>query len=338
MLPNAVAEFVHESVLAGPVIEYLSVRDHATYVDATLGGGGHAAAILAATPLARLIGVDRDLDALAAARDRLAPFGDRVRLVHGRFGELPRLLRELGVAQVDGIVVDLGVSSPQLDRADRGFSFTRDGPIDMRMDRTTGPTALELVKSLDGDALAAVLSELGEERHARKVARAIKDWLRATASAAAPTTTQLADVVVRTIPIAEQRRSKIHAATRTFQALRMAVNRELDELDGLLAAFPDLLAPGGRCVAISFHSLEDRLVKNRFRDLAWTSSLPPRLAVEAGERVLPVVEVLTKKPITAADAELAHNPRARSAKLRACARTAAPNVPATGSAGSPRRP
>jgi 16S rRNA (cytosine1402-N4)-methyltransferase len=323
---NAVADFAHDSVLLDEVLSYLSVRDRETYVDATIGAGGHAAAILARAN-ARVIAIDRDPDALVAARARLASFGDRVRFVHGRFGDLREHVRD----PVAGIVVDLGVSSPQLDRAERGFSFTRAGPIDMRMDPTTGPTALELARSLDESALAAILRELGEERHAKKIARVVKDALRADAL---HTTTELAALCARAIPIAEQRRSKVHPATRTFQALRIATNRELDELARFLAAFPDVLVPGGRCVAISFHSLEDRLVKTRFRELAWTSSLPPKLAAAAGERVAPVALVLTKKPVVAAEAEVARNPRARSAKLRACERTSAPNVP-TGSTLAP---
>jgi len=237
---------------------------------------------------------------------------------------MSRLLRELSVAQVDGIVLDLGVSSPQLDRAERGFSFMKQGPLDMRMDPSRGQTALELIDELDGDALGEVISELGEERHARKIARLIKDAVRADKL---HTTTELADLVSLAIPAKEQRMSKIHPATRTFQALRIAVNQELDELAAVLAAFPELLAPGGRCVVISFHSLEDRLVKNAFRDLAWTTSLPDKLARAAGERIAPVVEVLTKRPVSGSEAEVARNPRARSAKLRACERTTAPNVP-----------
>jgi 16S rRNA (cytosine1402-N4)-methyltransferase len=315
-----VAEFAHESVLVDEVLSYLSVRDHETYVDATVGGGGHAEAILRAAG-ARVIAIDRDAEALAAAADRLAPFGDRARFVRGAFGDLRALVTE----PVAGIVVDLGVSSPQLDRAERGFSFTRAGPIDMRMDASSGPTALDLVRSLDETALATAIAEYGEERHAKRVSRAIKAALR---DGALHTTIDLAAAITRAIPIVEQRKSKIHPATRTFQALRIATNGELEQLERLLDAFPDLLAPGGRFVAISFHSLEDRLTKNRLRDLAWTSSLPPRLAAEAGERSAAVCEILAKKPVEASDAEVARNPRARSAKLRACARTSAPNVPA----------
>ena len=308
--------FVHSSVLLREVLEYLTPRDGEVYVDCTVGGGGHSEAILrAAKP--RMIGVDRDPAALAATRERL---GDRIELVHGELGDIARILSELNIPQVNGFLLDLGVSSPQLDHADRGFSFSQGGPLDMRMDPTRGPTALELIRETDVDDLAALLSELGEERHAKKIARMIKEAERLE------TTSDLAAICARAIPTIEQRKSKIHPATRTFQALRIAVNRELDQLESFLAAFPDLLAPGGRCVVISFHSLEDRLVKNCFRDLEWTSSLPPKLAAEAGERIEPVVEVLTRKAVFASDDEIAANPRARSARLRACVRTSAPNA------------
>src|SRR5262249_29085865 len=204
------------------------------------------------------------------------------------------------------------------------FSFAKAGPLDMRMDPTTGETALELLRRLDVEALGELILELGEERYGKKISRAIKEAVKADRIA---TTTDLATVIAAVIPIAEQRRSKIHPATRTFQALRIAVNRELEQLERFLAGFPDLLAPGGRCAIISFHSLEDRLVKTRFRDLAWTSSLPPQLAAKAGERTEPVCEIITRKAVFASDEEVARNPRARSARLRACQRTSAPNVP-----------
>lgn len=319
-----VSGFEHASVLVDEVIKHLSTRDHGVYVDCTLGGGGHSEAILKAAA-AQLIGIDRDPSALQAAEIRLGPLGPRARLVHGEFGEIATHLAELGIDGVDGFVADLGVSSPQLDRADRGFSFSKAGPLDMRMDPSRGQTALELMKALDVDSLADVIFELGEERHSRKIARLIKEAIREDQL---QTTLELAAVVGKGIPPAEQRKSKIHPATRTFQALRIAVNRELDQLESFLDVFPALLKPGGHCVIISFHSLEDRLVKNRFRDLAWTSSLPPQLAEQAGERVLPVCELLTRKAVFASDAEIARNPRSRSARLRACVRTTAPNLPA----------
>jgi 16S rRNA (cytosine1402-N4)-methyltransferase len=269
-----------------------------------------------------LIGVDRDPAALAAARAHLAGVEDRATLVHGQFSEIAAILADLKIGPVTGLLLDLGVSSPQLDHADRGFSFSRSGPLDMRMDPTRGQTALELIHDTDVETLGELICELGEERYGKRIAQLIKDadQLR--------TTTDLAAICSKAIPFAEQRRSKIHPATRTFQALRIAVNAELAELEQFLAAFPDLLAPGGRCAIISFHSLEDRLVKNRFRDLGWTTSLPDRLAAAAGERIDPVCTLITRKAVFASEAEIERNPRSRSARLRVCERTDAPNVPA----------
>jgi 16S rRNA (cytosine1402-N4)-methyltransferase len=319
-----VAGFAHASVLAAEVIHALGPRDRGVYVDGTLGYAGHARELLRAAPGATVIGIDRDPDAVSASRELLAPFGDRARLIHGEYDELPRILAELGVSRVDGILLDLGVSSPQLDVPERGFSFSRPGPLDMRMDPTTGSTALDILRDTFVDDLADLMFRFGEERHAKKIARLIKEALAADRL---HTTTDLAHVVAAAVPAIEQRKSKIHPATRTFQALRIAVNGELDQLAHFLAGFPELLAPGGRCAIISFHSLEDRLVKNRFRDLAWTSSLPPHLAERAGERVRAVCELVTRKPIVASDAEIDGNPRARSARLRVCERTSAPNLP-----------
>jgi 16S rRNA (cytosine1402-N4)-methyltransferase len=191
----------------------------------------------------------------------------------------------------------------------------------MRMDPTRGWTALDLLNKLDAESLGELIVTLGEERHGKKIARLIKEAVRADR---VHTTTELAAIVGQAIPIFEQRTSKIHPATRTFQALRIAVNSELDQLERFLGVFPDVLAPDGRCVVISFHSLEDRLVKNRFRELAWTSSLPPKLAAQAGERTHPICEVLTRKPVFASEAEVATNPRARSARLRACRKLTGP--------------
>ncbi len=328
---SGAADFAHESVLPGEVLEYLSPQKDKVYVDGTLGGAGHASAI--AGTGAKLIGIDRDPAALAAAAARFAAAGitpadepdSQVRLIHGEFGDTRRLLADRGISQVDGLLLDLGVSSPQLDHAERGFSFMKEGPLDMRMDPTTGPTVLDLITDLEVEELTEVIRDLGEERHAKRIARLIK---QALIEDKIHTTLDLARVVAQGIPVVEQRKSKIHPATRTFQGLRIAVNRELDQLERFLDAFPDLLVPGGRCVVISFHSLEDRLVKNAFRDLTWTSSLPPRLAAEAGERAESVVELITRKPVFGTDEEVARNPRSRSARLRACERTAAPNLPA----------
>jgi len=327
-----VAGFDHTSVLAAEVLEYLGTLNDGVIVDGTLGGAGHSAALLERGTKTTLIGIDRDPAALDAAREKLAPFGDRARLVHGDYADMGRILAELNVGPVVGILLDLGVSSPQLDQAERGFSFMKAGPLDMRMDPTRGRTALDLITELEQEELAELIKELGEERYGKKIARLIKE---AVIADRVHTTTELAAVIAQAIPIIEQRKSKIHPATRTFQALRIAVNAELNQLERILFEFPDLLAPGGRCAIISFHSLEDRLVKNRFRDLAWTTSLPPKFAAEAGERIEAVCELITRKSVMAGDDEIARNPRARSARLRVCERTAAPNLPAMRTGPSP---
>lgn len=310
--------FHHISVLADEVAAYLAARPGGIYCDGTLGGAGHARqTLLASSPDGRVIGIDRDPTALAAATEALAEFGDRVTLVHDTFGNVAEVLAGLGIRAIDGFVLDLGPSSPQLDAADRGFSFAKAGPIDMRMDPSRGESALDLIRRVTEVELADLIFEYGEERYSRRIARNIKTAL---ASGALENTLALADAAAAAIPAAVQRRLRIHPATRTFQALRIAVNDELGELERFLATFPDLLAPEGRCVVISFHSLEDRLVKRCFRDLAWSSRLPPDLAEAAGERVRPIVKVLTRKAVFATDAEVARNPRARSARLRACSK------------------
>ena len=320
-MSSTAASFEHVSVLADEVVALMAPRSGGVYVDGTLGGGGHARRVLeASAPDGRLIGVDRDPAALAAARATLAEFGDRVTFVHGTFGELPTILAALGQPQVDGLLVDLGVSSHQFDTADRGFSFRAEGALDMRMDPTQGETALELIQRSTVEELIRILRDYGEEKFAGRIARAMKE---AADAGTLTTTIELAQLCARAIPAAEVRRMKIDPATRTFQALRIAVNHELDELEAFLAAFPDLLRPRGRCLVIAFHSLEDRPVKERFRELEWTSRLPDDLAAKAGERTEPIVTVLTKKPVTASEAELARNPRARSAKLRAAEKYAA---------------
>lgn len=306
----------HTSVLAAQAMAYLSPHPGGLYCDGTVGAGGHARAVLeASAPSGRLIAIDRDPDALELARRRLEPFGDRATFVHGRFADIRAHLADLGIGRIDGVLIDIGVSSMQLDRPERGFSFSRPGPLDMRMDPSTGETALELLRRLSVAELSTLLRDLGEERQHRRIATHIKDAVHRQSLA---TTADLAAVVDRALPDKVKRHLKIHPATRTFQAIRIAINDELGELATFLADFPAVLSPGGRCVVITFHSLEDRLVKRRFRELAWTSSLPPDLAREAGEPVEPDCRILTKKPITAEPAEVARNPRARSAKLRAC--------------------
>jgi 16S rRNA (cytosine1402-N4)-methyltransferase len=314
--------FAHIPVLEAEVLAYLAPRPGGVYCDGTLGGGGHARRVLEqSAPDGRLIGIDRDRQALAAAGARLAELGDRVTLLHGTFGHIDELLAAAGLdAPLDGILLDLGPSSPQFDRAERGFSFSKEGPIDMRMDQSEGETAFELLRRLTPDELADILHELGEERFSKRIARNIKEALR---QGALHTTTELAALVDDAIPAPAKRHMKVHPATKTFQALRIAVNAELDQLARFLEVFPALLAPGGRCVIISFHSLEDRMVKQVFRDLAWTSRLPDHLARAAGERTEPVCVPITRKPVFASEAEVARNPRARSARLRACEKVAA---------------
>ena len=305
--------FVHKSVMEREVIDCLAVHDGATYVDGTLGGGGHAQAILEASgPDGRLIGIDRDTDALAAAGERLKPWGARVTLVHGNYRDLASVLDTLGMDRVDGIVLDLGVSSFQLETGERGFSFSRDAPLDMRMDRSRGDTARDLVNGLSFEEMVRLFREYGEEREAKRIARAIE---RERAKGPIETTGHLAGIIAGAVPPRFQPRS-IHPATRVFQALRIAVNDELEGLKEGLAAGMEALAGGGRMVVISFHSLEDRIVKKAFREFATDCVCPPRAPMCAcGHRA--VARAVTRGALTPSDEELASNPRSRSARLRA---------------------
>jgi 16S rRNA (cytosine1402-N4)-methyltransferase len=290
--------FVHETVLLSETVSAIAPRPGGVYVDCTLGGGGHARAILEQSgPDGRLFGVDRDESALAAARERLAEFGARATLLHGAFSELPGLLAQEGVSRIDGLVADLGVSSPQLDRDERGFSFARPGPLDMRMNPTDDEPLSVLLERWSAEELADVIYNYGDERKSRPIARSIK---AAFELGELHDTEDLRRAVIR---VTGPKRTGVDPATRTFQALRIAVNRELEELETLLGVLPDLLADGGRAAIISFHSGEDRLVKHGFRN-------DERLAV------------LTKKPIEAGPEESDRNPRARSAKLRVAERVA----------------
>ena len=303
----------HIPVLGPQAIGLLNVRPDGIYVDGTFGAGGHTRAILA-TPGAQVIGIDRDRDAIAGGFDLVEQSDGRLTLVEDRFSRLDEIARDFGHASVDGVLLDLGVSSMQLDEPARGFSFRRDGPLDMRMG-SEGPSAADVVARASPQDLAAIIATLGEERHARAVARAI-----AAAREAGPisTTGALAEIVARVV----RGPRDIHPATRTFQALRMFVNEELAELSVGLAAAERVLAPGGRLVVIAFHSLEDRLVKTfltaRGRP-ARGSRHQPELATLA-----PSFRLLTPRPIAPDADEIAGNPRARSAKLRAAGRTDAP--------------
>jgi 16S rRNA (cytosine1402-N4)-methyltransferase len=293
-----VKRFEHTTVMRDEVVHALSPRPGGVYVDATLGAAGHTVALLEAEPKARIVGLDRDPSAIAAAEERLAPVADRVMLVRATFSRVRETLDALGISRVDGLVADLGVSSPQLDQPHRGMSFGKEGPIDMRMDPDEGETALELIERLSDDELADVLYQYGEERRSRRIARSIK---KAFAARELVTTLDLRRAIVRAVGPA--RVGGVDPATRTFQALRIAVNRELEELEQLLGALGDVVGDGGVAAIISFHSLEDRLVKRAFVPPSWRP--------------------LTKKPVMASDEEHARNARARSAKLRAAARVAA---------------
>ena len=286
----------HEPVMVAEVVEHLEPGRGGVFVDCTVGLGGHARALLEAGA-SRLIGLDRDPAAVAAAREALSGFGDRVDVVHADYRRIAAVLDERGVAKVDGVLADLGVSSMQLDAPGRGFSFRQDDPLDMRMDTTAGPTAADALRDVDERTLADVIYEFGEERHSRRVARQI---VAARERGPIETTGQLAEIVRRAIP--RKGYTRIDPATRTFQAIRIWLNRELEGLDSFLGVAARRLADGGRMAVITFHSLEDRIVKHTLRALA---------AEHAGLRIR------TKRPLVPSEAEIGRNPRARSAKLRA---------------------
>jgi 16S rRNA (cytosine1402-N4)-methyltransferase len=287
---------IHEPVLTTDVVTWLAPSGGGLFVDCTVGLGGHTRALLDAGA-SRVIGLDRDADALALAGASLASYGDRLELVHADYRSLPAVLDARGIDRIDGALADLGVSSLQFDAEGRGFSFRRDEPLDMRMDRSEGPTAADLVNRADEHDLADAIFRFGEERYSRRIARAI---VQARAASPLATTGQLASIVRRAVPTRGYQR--IDPATRTFQALRIWVNRELDDLDRFLRDAVRRLREGARFVVISFHSLEDRIVKHTFRALD-----------RGGEAI---AAVLTKHPVVPGDEEVSRNPRARSAKLR----------------------
>ena len=305
--------FKHVSVMAEEVMQYLQPHSGGVYLDGTLGGAGHARLILeASSPDGVLIGMDRDTEALAAAQRELASFGERVVLRQGNFSDMCTQLDQLEIAAVDGILLDLGVSSHQIDSPERGFSFREDGPLDMRMNPKEGVSAATVVAEAEAGELKRIFRDYGEERWAGKIARAIVTDREKTPFV---TTLQLADLISRVVP-AGRGPQRIHPATRVFQALRIHVNGELDSLRIALDTVWLRLKTGGRLVVISFHSLEDRMVKQAFRALATGCVCPPRLAVCAcGEQ--PSVRVLTRKAVRATESETENNPRARSAVLRA---------------------
>lgn len=306
----------HEPVLLEEVLESLNLKPGGIYVDGTLGGGGHAGGILGATsPDGVLVGIDRDDDALAESRRALEPFGRRAILVKGNYADLGDILAGLGIDRVDGIVLDLGVSSHQLEAAERGFSFSKPAPLDMRMDREASTTARELVNRADARELQRILRDYGEELMAGRIARAIVERRKA---GPIETTDELAGLIASAMP-ARMRHGRIHPATRSFQALRIAVNDELTNLARGIASGIDRLKEGGRFAVITFHSLEDRMVKDLFRDASRGCTCPPDLPVCAcGGK--PRLRVIARRPIRPGEAEMERNPRARSAKLRTAER------------------
>jgi 16S rRNA (cytosine1402-N4)-methyltransferase len=320
--PPAAAELPHVPVMLREALSCLDVRPGGVYVDGTFGAGGYARAILE-TPQSRVIGIDRDPDAIARGRQLEEAAGGRLQLWQGRFSAMEEALAEAGVApgEVDGVVLDLGVSSMQLDEGERGFSFLHDGPLDMRMEKA-GPSAADIVNEAGEELLAAILRAYGEERRARAIARAI---VRARQEAPILTTGRLAEIVCGVL--GPRRPGESHPATRTFQALRIFVNRELEELVGGLAAAERVLRPGGRLVVVSFHSLEDRIVKRFFAERTGRLKDPALRHLPVVEERAPSFIDVARGGITPDAEEVAANPRARSARLRAGERTDAPPLP-----------
>ena len=306
-------EFHHVSVLLEECIQALCIKPDGTYVDGTLGGAGHSSQIVQRLTTGRLIGIDRDPKALKAASERLAPYSDRVTLVHSNFSRVDQVLDELGIDGVDGILLDLGVSSPQLDEAERGFSYMADAPLDMRMNSQDTLTAYEVVNLWPREELRRILYEYGEERYAPQIASAID---RRRAERPIETTLELVDVIRSAMP-PQALREKQHPAKRSFQAIRIAVNDELGAVSRVMDAAISKLNSGGRLAIITFHSLEDRIVKNALASAAKGCTCPPEFPVCVCGKT-PKVKLVSKKPIVSSEEELQRNPRARSAKLRVC--------------------
>ena len=306
-------EFHHVSVLLDECLEGLNIKPDGTYVDGTLGGAGHSSQIVKRLTTGHHIGIDRDPVALKAAGERLAPFGDKVTLVHSNFCEIKQVLEDLEIEGVDGILLDLGVSSPQLDDGSRGFSYMADAPLDMRMNSEDALSAYDVVNSWSYDELKRILYDYGEERYAPKIAAAI---CARREQKPVETTLELVDIIRSAMPAAALR-EKQHPAKRSFQAIRIAVNDELGSVEKVMRDAIPCLNPGGRLAVITFHSLEDRIVKNAMADAAKGCTCPPSFPVcVCGKK--PLVKLITRKPIISGDEELERNPRARSAKLRVC--------------------
>lgn len=307
------SEFHHVSVLLEECLEGLNLRPDGIYVDGTLGGAGHSSRIAAELTTGRLVGIDRDPVALSAAKQRLEPFMDRVSLVHANYSQMDNALDSLGIDKVDGILLDLGVSSPQLDDGERGFSYMVDAPLDMRMNRADAQDAHAVVNQWSYEELKRILYEYGEERYAPQIAAAI---CRRREAGPIETTLELVDIIRSAMP-ASALREKQHPAKRTFQAIRIAVNDELNGLSKVMEIAIPRLKPGGRLAVITFHSLEDRIVKNAMAEAAKGCTCPPSFPVcVCGKK--PLVKLVTRKPIVSGEEELERNPRARSAKLRIC--------------------
>jgi len=307
------SEFHHISVLLDECIEALNIKPDGIYVDGTLGGAGHSSQIAKRLTTGRLIGIDRDPKALKAAGERLAPYKDNVTLVHSNFSEVDHVLENLGIEGVDGILLDLGVSSPQLDEAERGFSYMNDAPLDMRMNSEDTLSAYDVVNFCSRDELKRILYDYGEERYAPQIASAIE---RRRAEKPIESTLELVDVIRSAMP-PQALREKQHPAKRSFQAIRIAVNDELGAVERVMDVAVPKLNPGGRLAIITFHSLEDRIVKNGMAAAAKGCTCPPSFPVcVCGNK--PKVKLINRKPIVSGKKELDLNPRARSAKLRVC--------------------
>ena len=296
------------------ILEYLEPRSGRVYLDGTVGLGGHAAAVLdRSAPAGKVVGLDADAESLGIAQQRLASYGDRVVLVHARYEEARRVLAGLGYGRVEGVLLDLGISRVQLETPERGFSFNREGPLDMRMDRATGRTAAELLASLSENEMARLFRRFGEERWARRIARGI--LRRRETQGNLSTTRELAHTIVQSVP-RSRGLTRIHPATRVFQALRIAVNRELEALEAFLQELPDLLEKGGRFCVISFHSLEDRLVKEAMQRWERGCRCPADRALSCACQGEPLLRRLHRKALRPSPAEVERNPLCRSARLR----------------------
>ena len=305
----------HKSVLEREILQYLNLKEDSLIVDGTLGDGGHAELILKNTgPDLRVFGIDRDMQAIKRAEERLAPFRNRVTLVHGNFSDIKTILKKADIVNVDGLLLDLGVSSPQLDSPERGFSFMRNGPLDMRMDSMQKTTAADLLVKLSDEELTSVIKEYGEERYSKRIVRAIR---KAQGQKPVSTTLDLSDIISSVT--LSSRPTKIHPATRTFQALRIVVNNELEHIKTALSDSLEILRGSARIMVISFHSLEDRIVKNFFQSEEKGCICPPKIPICAcGHK--PRLKIVTRRPIAPAVEEVRRNSRASSAKLRVAER------------------